>query len=269
MAPTLDAGTQPPIGVVTPSQLAVYVGSSPRQLLIFSGIAVPEWRSGGDLDREEVIVRLGATTTPNFGWTASVGLASINNEDSDFIFATDAASVDLDQNDGTLLLHVPIAVQGDTSSLSRFSYMVHVLSDPVQSKITGLISWARYFGDPGFSVLNGGNPMFRVAVGQTINIPTPPGQFQQTQFIETVAGFSSKPAQSGDLWVAAYEIDNVPLGQQWEVRPSLLSKTLAGPPAGYYSDGGFQPNPQMVQLTPSFPSAAGVDFTMSFAQLPR
>ena len=66
----LDAGTQPPKGVYIPSHLTVFVGDPPRQLLIFSGVALPEWKSGEDLDREEVRVRLGATTTQFFTWTA-------------------------------------------------------------------------------------------------------------------------------------------------------------------------------------------------------
>ena len=46
--------------------------------------------------REEVIVRLGATTTPYFEATAAVGLATIENEDSDFWFGADSATVDID-----------------------------------------------------------------------------------------------------------------------------------------------------------------------------
>ena len=266
---TLDAGANPPIGVATPQQMAVYVGTTPRQLLIFTGVAIPNWDSQSDLDREEVIVRLGATTTPNFEATAVVGLASIHNEDSDFIFATDAATVDIDPADGTLRLRVPIAVQGEPSELDRFSYMVNVLSDPIVSKITGLISWPRYYGDPTFAVTKGGNPMFRIAVGQTIMIPPPSsGGFGSTKFIENTAGFSSMPVLTGDTWVAAYEVDNVPLGQTWQVVPSLLGNALVGPPAGYMSEPGFSPQ-QAVHLTPSAPSANGVDFAMAFGQAPR
>jgi len=265
---TLDAGSSPPVGVATPQQIAVYVGTTPRQLLIFTGVAIPNWDSQEDLDREEVIVRLGAKTTPNFEATAVVGLASIYNEDSDFIFATDAATVDLDPVDGTLRLRVPIAVQGSPSVLNRFSYMVNVLSDPITSKITGLISWPRYYGDPTFAVLHGGNPMFRIAVGQTISIPGPPGGFASTQFVENTAGFSSMPVLAGDQWIAAYEVDNVPLGQSWQVQPALLSNALTGPPPMYMASPGFSPQ-QIVQLTPSSPSANGVDFAMAFGQPPR
>jgi hypothetical protein len=145
-----------------------------------------------------------------------------------------------------------------------------VLSDPVHSVVSGLISWPRQFGDPTYAVLQGGDPMFRVEVGETVHVPTPEGQFQQTVFVPACpAGLSSKPVAAGDLWVAAYEVDNVPLGRQWEVRPALLAGALAGPPAGYLAGAGFQPMPQSAWLTPSSPAAAGVDFTMTFATPPH
>ena len=267
----LDAGLSPPKGVAKPSSLAMFVGDPPRQLLIFSGVAQPEWESRSDLDRTEVQVRLGATTTANFGWTAQAALASISNEDTDFVFAVDDAFVDTDKEAGdeVLLLRVPIAVQGEPSVLHRFSYTVHVLSDPIQAKITGTISWARTWGGPTFAVTKGGQPMFRVALGQTVSLPGPPGGFGSTKFVEHAAAFSSPPTLAGERWFAAYEIDDVPLGQKWEVRPSLMGGALAGPPSGFQADAGFQPFPQMVELSLAKPSAAGVDFVMQFFQGPR
>lgn len=268
----LDAGSKPPIGVDTPHSLSMYVGDPPRQLQIFTGVAVPEWRSvDDDLNREEVWVRLGATTTDQFGWTAQAALASISNEDTDFVFALDGAFVDTDTEagDGVLRLRVPIAAQGDPSILHRFSYNVQVLSDPVRAKITGVITWSQEWGGPTFAVTGKGAPMFRVAVGQTASLPPTPGSFPQTKFVEQTAGYSSPPVAAGGLWAAAYEIDDVPLGQLWEVRPSLLGGTLNGPPSSFDSNAGFQPYPQMVQLSLAQPSANGVDFRMAFSQGPR
>ncbi len=261
----LDAGAKPPVGVATPQMISVYVGTTPRQLLIFSGVAIVDWELKRNLDTEEVIVRLGATTTPYFEATAAVGLATIENEDSDFWFGANSATVDIDPNDGTLLLHVPIATLGNPSVLHRFCYMVNVLSDPITAKIAGLISWPRFYGDPTFAVLKGGNPMFRIAVGQIVSLPAPPGGFGSTEFKENTAGFSSLPVLAGDTWVAAYEVDNVPLGQLWLVQPSLLGGALAGPPPGYVASPAFDPQ-QVVELTPSAPAANGVDFAMSFAK---
>ena len=266
----LDAGTNPPVGVATPCHLTVFVGDAPRELLILSGVAIPEWRSDGDLDRQEVVIRLGVTTTEHYAWTANVSLAAISNDDTDFLFALDWTSVDTDP-DGTLCLHVAIAAQGAPADLLRFSYQVHVLSDPIRSLVSGLISWPRQFGAPTYAVLQGGDPMFRVEVGETIPVPPTFGQeFQQTTFVPACpAGLSSKPIAAGDMWVAAYEVDNVPLGRQWEVRPALLAGALAGPPSGYLSSPSFQPMPQSAWITPSSPAATGVDFTMTFTLPPR
>ena len=55
----LDAGSKPPKGVETPSQLLVFVGDPPRQLSIFTGVAITDFESNGDLDRDEVRIRLG------------------------------------------------------------------------------------------------------------------------------------------------------------------------------------------------------------------
>src|SRR5439155_22281359 len=95
----LDATT--PNDVSSAQVLDVFVGEPPRHLLIFTGIAGPHWDSRGDLDRERVIVKLGRTAVqrPKDGeWSATVGLSSIANSDSDFIFATDAVDVDIDQS---------------------------------------------------------------------------------------------------------------------------------------------------------------------------
>src|SRR5262245_26224994 len=119
----LDASSVPPKGVFCASKLSMYVGNPPRELLIFTGVAEREGDSKGNLDRQTVIVPLPGTTTPFFQSAASVGLASITNTDSDFTFAADDTSVVVGPT-GQLELHIDIAVQGDTSLLSRINYHV-------------------------------------------------------------------------------------------------------------------------------------------------
>jgi hypothetical protein len=265
----LDAGTSPPRGVDNPSHLTVFVGDPPRQLLIFTGVAIPEFASDEDLERDEVQVRLGAITSEQFQWTAQAALASVVADEGDFIFAVDGAFVDTDTDDvkdGVLRLRAPVAVQADSGKLLRISYTVHVLSDPIQNKINGIISWDQSFGAPTGGVTAGGKPMFRVDLGHTVTIPAAPGNFATTKFVTQTSGFSGRPVAAGHRWICPYEIDDVPLGQPWEVRPVLLAQTLAGPPAAFDAAPGFQPFPQHVQLSLAQPSASGVDFVMSFTQ---
>jgi hypothetical protein len=72
-----------------------------------------------DINRDEVSVDLGVDVTDVLGYTATAGLASIQNDDSSFVFATD--SVRLDAPGGRLFLRSDIAVAGDNSALHRFS----------------------------------------------------------------------------------------------------------------------------------------------------
>jgi hypothetical protein len=265
----LDAGTNPPSGVSSPSSMTMFVGDPPRELLIFNGTAAPEWEVGEHLEHQEVQVRLGAIVAEPFVATATASLAAIRNDNSDFIFATDSALVDVD-TDGTLLLHVAIGAMGDRSVLLRFSYQVHVLTDPVTAKVSGLISWDRSLGDPTIAAKSGADPLFSVSAGQTLSMPAPPGGFPGSVFNPACPpGFSTAPALAGDRWAAAYEIDNVPLGRALQIVPELQGGTLAGPPAGFGLVPGFSPIPRTVLLTPSAPAAANVDFEMFFSSEPR
>jgi hypothetical protein len=264
----LDAGSQPPQGVAGPSSISFFVGNPPRQMLIFSGVALANWDSQSDLDFAEARVKLGASSTEHFQYTSSVGLGSIYNEDSDFTFAADQAWVVADSQTGELTLHVTLAVQGEPSVLNRFTYHVQVLSDPIVASISGTIRWHEAFGDPTSAVLDGASPMFRVVAGITVELP-PVGGFRQFRWDEHASGFTTAvPVKAGGMWAVPYLINHVPLGTQFEVRPDP-SAALAGPPPGYIGTPSFAPPVRIVELTPSWPAATGVDFEMSFNEEPR
>lgn len=131
--------------------LDLFLGTPPYHLLIYTGIAIPEWDSQSNLDREQVFVNLGQPVTPDghpititalIGYTATVGLASIANEDSDFTFATDDVAVSLLPTN-ELVLVSKIAVQGEPSWLHRFSYQANVIIDANEPLISGTISWTQ------------------------------------------------------------------------------------------------------------------------------
>ena len=121
--------------VFTPQSLDIPVGAADgptRHLLIFTGIAVPRWDSNGNFDEETVVVNLRQVVThqPQSGeWTATVGLASLNNTDSDFTFAANNVSLDMNPDTHELELRVDIGVQGSTSVLNSFSYQVTVFQE--------------------------------------------------------------------------------------------------------------------------------------------
>lgn len=72
---TLDAGSQPPVGVANPAKIEFFVGTPPRRMVIFSGVAVTNFRADDEdnVAWEDVVVRLGDTTTENFTYTSTVG----------------------------------------------------------------------------------------------------------------------------------------------------------------------------------------------------
>ena len=251
-----DATSTPPLRVFTPSTISMYVGDPPRQLLIFSGVAQPEWDSESELDFADVVVRLGPPTTDNFQFTCTASLASISNTDSDFVFAADQSTV-VNQPSG-LELHVRIAVKGDSSLFSRFSYHVQVLSDLVVSEITGTIRWNQAtLGDPTTAALDGIGNMFRVAAGVWTFDPAG-GPFGSSTIKELAHTFTSTPPTlGGGVWAVPYRLKDIALNQQVQVWPTLVSgmKTPPGIPV-------FIPTPRLVTLTPSNPSAARVDFEL-------
>src|SRR2546423_15717651 len=108
--------------VVNARTLEAFVGTPPRRLLIFTGIAMPALRSNGQLDGQEVTIDLNErSNTRDPKYAATVGLASIYNSDSDLLFATDDVKVITGSN-LELLLVCNIAVLGDYSVLNRFAY---------------------------------------------------------------------------------------------------------------------------------------------------
>src|SRR3954451_23854379 len=104
---------QPPvfISAANPSEVAsakmleVFLGTpTPSRMLIFTGIAMPPGvESEGLLDSYEITIDLNQSITkPILSSAATVGLASIHNEDSDFLFATDDVAVFADTSTGRL-----------------------------------------------------------------------------------------------------------------------------------------------------------------------
>ncbi|MGA9565765.1 MAG: hypothetical protein WBS19_09605 [Candidatus Korobacteraceae bacterium] len=123
--------------------VTVFIGNPTRTLVVCSGIAIPNWDSQGNLDYQTVRINLNVQATALLASTAVVGLASIVNGTSggsEFTFATDSAFAEM--VDGVIYLVVSIGVQGSPSTLSRFSYQVHLLISKDQAMISGTIEWS-------------------------------------------------------------------------------------------------------------------------------
>jgi hypothetical protein len=121
--------------------LDVRVGDPSVHWLIFAGIAVPEWELNDDhIQRSDVLIDLGVDVTQVLDYTATAGLATIANVDSDFIFGTD--KITLEQRGRRLFLRVALALVGE-SVLHRFGFQAHVKAVIDEPLIAGTIRWKK------------------------------------------------------------------------------------------------------------------------------
>ena len=210
MAPnSLDAGSSPPVGVAAPSRIDFYVGNPPRQMSIFSGVAICEVSSQEeeDLVGAEIVVTLGAITTEVFTYTCMVGLASVSVEDSDFNLFADQSVVDRDKFTGALSLRVPVKVSGEPASVHRVSYHAQVLSDPVTSLIAGTIRWADLYGQPDPEVRIG-LVMIAVLAGHTVEDPPDDSGFRHFHWETHATGYASAvPQDFAGTWAIPYTME--------------------------------------------------------------
>jgi hypothetical protein len=175
----MDLDSSNPNQVESAQTISVFLGNPSRTLVVCSGIAIPNWDSQGNLDFLTVRIKLNVQATTLLGSTAVVGLASIENEDSEFTFATNSTHAEIDPS-GDIFLVAVIAVQGEPSTLSRFSYQTHLVITKDQPVISGTIQWS----DADATVT--GNPAYRFTVTAGVMVTPPGGGFQQ--YVPEVTG---------------------------------------------------------------------------------
>lgn len=259
--------TLDPNQVSSPGVLDLVLGVPPTRLLIFTGVAIPEYATNDDLIREPVTVNLGKTVAnPKlpFTYSATVGLASIGNSDSDFTFATDDVSVVADPNTGELQLVCDLAVQG-SSQLHRFSYQANVIVQTTEPSISGSIFWRKSVAtaQPQFP-----NNLFTVQAA--ILIPPQPGQFGGT-FQKVADGTVIYPAASAnpnflpDGFFVQFLIENPPVDTPLYIicNPVDGAFQAAESQAGTFSCATIS-GPSPMTLTPPNLQINAVDFILEF-----
>src|SRR5882672_1098958 len=125
------------------------LGVGGRRLLVLSGIAITDWKLDSDeLHAGENQVRLAVYARNLEQWSAFVGLASIGNDETEFVFAADSARVGLDPYTGELILYFNTAILGEWSYLGRVSYQVVATVVRVTPHIPGRITWEKELFTP-------------------------------------------------------------------------------------------------------------------------
>ena len=144
----LDLDAANPSHVAGHSVLDVDLGVGGRRLVVISGIALPDWRIDSDeLHRAESRLNLRVQADNLEQSTIQVGLASIGNDDTAWIFATDQARLETLPT-GDLVLVTNLAVMGEPSGLARYSYQVVLTKRIVFSEITARSPGKRPTFDP-------------------------------------------------------------------------------------------------------------------------
>jgi hypothetical protein len=235
-----------------------------RRLLVLSGIALTDWKYNSDQTFPGMTqVRLGVFASNLEQWSAFVGLASIGNDDSSFVFAVDTATVLLDPTTGEMLLNVNTALMGSWSYLGRFSYQVVATVVQVTAHIGGTITWPKSLFtpqslDPALVV-----DAFVIRANRYENIPPSANSFGFEKLTPLAPGQIYRVQAHGANFVADYRIDNPQLAIDLKVTVDAgnslrqAGNVVVGQVAG----------PTVFKLTGSAPSIEGINFVANVLRL--
>ncbi len=248
--------------VSSASSLEVLAGDPAARLMIFSGIAAPNITSDGtdleDLVRDDVIVKLGVSISAIGESVVQVGLASISNDESAFVFAIESTGLERDPATSELQLRVQAAVMGDETGLHRFSYQIVARVTKVDSQIAGNIRVPRNLLDLGNKSQSEVEATFRVTANRMEKTPRPPGAppaFVDVKWIKVATGRLVNVAGAGDDSFVEYVVDGCPLNTDLYVEVEV-SGELEGLSAVQ------QTGPRPVHLTSIAPAVSGVNFVV-------
>jgi len=245
--------------VASASLIQFDTGVANQQAVIFSGVAIPSFGSNDDsqIFRDTVIVNFRFTVLAVVEETVSLGLASISNNDSNFVFATDTGSLAIDNTSQELLLQVDVAVSGSPSALLRFGYQVVVIATTQVTGISGTIRFSKDVFDASQITADQVSQLFLVSADTQIELPPPPGGlFGQIQNNPVAFGALTGMTTNGDDFDVTYNIPGAPYNQQ------LVVIVQAGPlfTPSQQTLTGQTGGPIPVVLTVATPSVSGIDF---------
>lgn len=246
----LDVRT--PGQIESQSSLTADLGEG-RSLVVLSGIACPEYNAVDDETREATWkVRLHQPAEALESWTVHVGLASISNDDSSWVFATDRVDLVVENEEVTLLVH--LVVRGDSSFLHRFSYQVVFTRRLVTTDISGSLTWPTAWFRPGSTDPAAVGGVFSVTANTLTPGPSASGALGGAPVLAPVAsGGIESVAIADDVCRATYRIVGAPKGQQLLIVADQhgLGSAVLEP---------VVPGSAQFTLTTADPARAGVDF---------
>lgn len=109
--------------VDNPNVLEVDLGIDNRKMLIFSGIARPEFlvNDDGHSYNDTAVINLRRPVLAVEQYTVSIGLASIGNAETLFLIAADTATVEIDDLSQEVILKVALVLKGEGTFIARLN----------------------------------------------------------------------------------------------------------------------------------------------------
>ena len=231
-----------------------------RKMFIFSGIAIPSFNSseGSSNDTIDCHVDLGIALPGAQQAVAQVGLASIINDDSQFLFAVDNAIVEIQKTTGRVSLRADLAVNGDGTALNRFGFQVVVVSDVRATGVTGRVIWNKSLFDATSLNVNVLAGLFKIKANLIEAIDAPGNQFKATKLVSIGSADPQSLHIDGDDFWTPYAFSNLPLDTPLVITVENLATVYApGASAGQIH------GPYVVNLHPGHLLEAGVDFRIT------
>ncbi|WP_350247596.1 hypothetical protein RBB84_12355 [Rhodococcus sp. D-6] len=247
------------------------LGIGGRRLMVLSGIAIPFWSVDSDeLHQTDCRVNLRVQAGNVESATIHVGLASIRNDDSSWVFASDVARWEVNAA-GELILIVHLALLGEPSSLYRFSYQVVLTTRVVTTEISGKIRWKPGVFTPPGSALTASaiGPLLRVTLNErTVT------KFAGSSTTFAYENETLKPIGAGEIvnvrltdgeYLADYRISGCPKGIELKV----TVEPVGFPPGVKYVTFPEQNGGDVVNLSVANPSRTNVDFRVDVYRGPK
>ena len=242
------------------SRIEVELVDPSRKMHIFSGIAIPAFRIDDDsaIHSTTCEVDLGIALPDAQQAVAQVGLASIVNNDSSFVFAVDNARVEIQGGTGRILLIVDLALKGDESAIERFGFQVVVVAGVRATGVTGRVTWDKSL----FDATGASEPQWKSLMAINANIieqvEAPHGGFPGQRLVPIRSTIPQSLHRDGnDFWIP-YAIDNLPLDTPLIISVDHLASVY---PTG--AAAGQIHGPRVITLHPGHLSEAGIDFRIT------
>jgi hypothetical protein len=214
------------------------------------------------LSEQEILVRLGVYVAQlDPGSVTNLGLASIENDETNFLFRVDSGVLEHEQPSGELVLRVQAAILGEETYLHRFSYQIVAHVRRARAQISGVIAIPndiRNVRDLPPAELRAA---FEISANR-VERGGVPGGFMFDNLIPILPGMTQAVLRSPQgMQFVEYRIENCPFAT-----PLIVNVKLTGNGWNGSLIAGQVAGNRPITLTGLSPDASGVDFSVSHLQ---